>query len=419
MDAKKLRELIDLRRDELFETLIKLININSENLPDTGNEKECAEYIHGLCEDLGLSSDIYSPLSLEGFSEHPDYFRGKDLGNRYNVVAKYAGEEDKDELMLMAHIDTVRAGNLANWETDPFDAVIRDGKIFGRGACDDKYAIASSLFVMKLLRENGFVPKKNLLFAAYCDEEYGGSHGAMAAVMKYPCPKIVSMDGRENQIWHCGSGGGEFKYVFRTKETVDSAKRIAEAIPVVMEITEQFAERRKKELSENRFYAGTIIPETALRYMGIRAGYGGSDLGVGEVHFVYYTDKAREEIYKELDEFDAILKERLDALGIIGEGFEPVTRFFHYIFSEPDSEDIKTMLEACRESTGSEPIVCGACLSDMSVISKYGSSNAFAFGAGRDFSKAGGAHQPNEYIECDKLVDYTKSIATYVLKVLG
>lgn len=419
MDAKKLRELIESRREELFETLISLININSENLPDTGNEKECAEYIHGICEGLGLSSDIYSPLSLEGFSEHPDYFRGKDLGNRYNVVAKYAGEADEDELMLMAHIDTVRAGNPANWESDPFKGEIRDGKIFGRGACDDKYAIAACLFIMKLLRENGFVPKKNLLFAGYCDEEYGGSHGAMAAVMKYPCPKIVSMDGRENQLWHCGSGGGELKYIFRTKETVDSAKRIAEAIPIVMEITEQFAARRKKELSENRFYAGTIIPETSLRYMGIRAGYEGSDLGVGEVHFVFYTDKTREEIYKELDEFDAILKEKLAPLGIIGEGFRPATRFFHYICCEPDSEDIKTMLEACREATGSEPIVCGACLSDMSVISKYGSGNAFAFGAGRDFSKAGGAHQPNEYIECDKLVEYTKSIATYVLKVLG
>ncbi len=419
MDAKKLCGLIEERKQELFDILINLININSENLPDTGNEKECAEYIHKLCEGMGLSSDIYSPLSLEGFAEHPDYFRGKDLGNRYNVVAKYLGEENTDELMLMAHIDTVRAGNLANWETNPFEGIIRDGKIIGRGACDDKYGLATILFIMKLLRENGFVPKKNLLLGAYCDEEYGGSHGAMAAVMKYPCPKIVSMDGREGQIWHCGSGGGELKYIFRTKETVDSAKKIADAIPIVMEVVEQFAARRKKELSENRFYAGTIIPETALRYMGIRAGYGGSDLGAGEVHFVFYTDKTREEIYKELSEFDAILKEKLEPLGIIGEGFEPATRFFHYIFSEPDSEDIKVMLESCREATGNEPIVCGACLSDMSVISKYGSSNAFAFGAGRDFSKKGGAHQPNEYIECEKLVEYTKSIATYVLKVLA
>jgi len=76
-------------------------------------------------------------------------------------------------------------------------------------------------------------------------------------------------------------------------------------------------------------------------------------------------------------------------------------------------------LEVARETTGKEPLVCGSCLSDLSVISKYGSSRAFGFGAGRDFSKPGGAHQPDEYIECDKLVEYTKTIAAYILKILG
>ena len=77
------------------------------------------------------------------------------------------------------------------------------------------------------------------------------------------------------------------------------------------------------------------------------------------------------------------------------------------------------MLEASREATGYEPSVCGSCLSDLSVISKYGSSKAFAFGAGRNFGEPGGAHQPNEFIECDKFVDFTKTIGAYILKILG
>ena len=93
--------------------------------------------------------------------------------------------------------------------------------------------------------------------------------------------------------------------------------------------------------------------------------------------------------------------------------------FFHYVFCEPDSNDVKLMTEASREATGNELLVCGSCLSDLSVISKYGSNKAFGFGAGRDFSEEGGAHQPNEYIECDKLVGYTKTLAAYVVKLLG
>ncbi len=419
MEKSKLMCLIEDKKDELFCLLSELIKINSENFVTYGNEEKCARYIYQYCESLGLDNDIFSPMDIDGFDKHPDYIQGKNLEKRYNVVSRYKGIENKDELMIMAHTDTVRIGDVADWKSDPISGEISDGKIYGRGACDDKYAIATALFIMKLLKENGFMPKRNLLFGAYCDEEYGGSHGALSTVLKYPTERIVSMDGRENQIWHCGSGGGEMKYLFHVKETVDSAKTAAMAIPVVLEVIEKFAKKRNEELEKNRFYKGTIIPKTSLRYMGIKAGDAGADLGKGEVYFVFYTDKTKEEIYSEFTELDKELKERLLPLGIIGDGFVPATRFFHYVFCEPDSEDVMLMVEASKEAIGKEPIVCGSCLSDLSVISKYGSKRAFGFGAGRDFSKEGGAHQPNEYIECDKFLEYTKTIASYILKVLG
>ena len=372
-----------------------------------------------MCLDLGLESDIYSPLDIDGFEKHPDYIPGRGLENRYNVTARWRGTENIDELMLMGHTDTVEIGNFRNWEKNPLSGEISDGKIWGRGVGDDKYALATALFVIKILKEAGFKPKRNLLFSAYSDEEYGGSHGALAAVLKYPAPRIVNMDGRNKQIWHCGSGGGEVYYSCRSKETVDSAKLMASAIPVVIEEIDNFAKRRYDELEANRFYKGTIIPSTSLRYMDIHAGDNGVDLDVLNLYFVYYTDKTREEIEKELRELEKSLAKRLLPMGIIGGSFKPKTRFFHYVFTEPDTEDIKIMCEASKEATGQEPFVCGSCLSDLSVISKYGSSRAFAFGAGRDFSLPGGAHQPNEFIECDELIDYTKTIAAYIIKILS
>ena len=191
------------------------------------------------------------------------------------------------------------------------------------------------------------------------------------------------------------------------------------AIGVVMEVIEKFAKARLTELKENKFYEGTIMPETSLRYMGVKAGNSGADLGKGEVYFVFYTDKTKEEIYDELAILEKELEEKLAPLGIVGDGFEPATRFFHYQYCEPNCDDIKLLLEASREAIGKEPVVCGSCLSDLSIISKYGSDSAFGFGCGRDFSLVGGAHQPNEYIECDKFVEFTKTIAAYVLKILG
>ena len=195
MERSKLYSIIEERKDELFSLLSEIVKINSENLTTHGNEKECAQFLHDFSKKNGFESDMFSPMDIKDFDKHPDYLPGRNLEDRYNVVVRYPGVEDKDELMLMAHTDTVRIGDVNNWERNPLSGAICDGKIYGRGSCDDKYGVATALFVMKILKENGFKPQKNLLFAGYCDEEYGGSHGAMAAVMKYPTEKIVNMDG--------------------------------------------------------------------------------------------------------------------------------------------------------------------------------------------------------------------------------
>ena len=62
--------------------------------------------------------------------------------------------------------------------------------------------------------------------------------------------------------------------------------------------------------------------------------------------------------------------------------------------------------------------ICGSSLSDQSVIAKYGGGIAFSIGAIRSFEKEGGAHQPNEYVECDRLVELSKAVAAFILRKL-
>ena len=419
MDVKTLNQLIEENKDELFNLLSSFIKINTENTRTHGNEKPLAELIHKLCLDLGLESDIYSPLDIKDFKSHPDYMDGRNLEDRLNVTAIMRGEKNENGLMLMAHTDTVEIGDEKNWNFPPLSGEIRDGKILGRGACDDKYGLATILFLIKLLKNEGFVPKKNLLFGAYCDEEHGGSHGALATVLKYPCEIFVNLDGLENELWNCASGGGEVKYLFHTDTVVDSAERTAGAIPVILEVMREFKSRRTAELEANPYYQGSDIPKTCMRYMGISAGNNGTDLDRGEAFFTYYTVKPREEIDAEFKELEKVLAERLAPLGIIGDGFVPRTRFFHYTHIPEDHAAITTFLAAGNEAVGHAPIVCGSCLSDLSVIGKYGGGAAFMYGCARDFSRPGGAHQANEYIDTDAYLDFTKTVGAYVLKILG
>ena len=418
MELQTLYALIDERKEEMFQLLSKLVQIESQSFGNCGNEKEIAEYIHGLCQELGLESSLYSPMELEGFSEHPDYMPGRNLEDRYNVTAVWKGAEDINELMLMAHTDTVQFGDPGNWEKDPLSGAIQDGRIYGRGAGDDKSGIAVMLFLTKIMKEAGFQPKRNCLLNAYCDEEYGGSHGALAAVLRDPCERVLNLDAATDMVVTCATGGGEMKFKFHCAEPVDSSWRVARALPVAMDVIDEFAERRREELQNNRFYADTVVPQQALRYIGVKAGENGQDLGVGELHFVFYTDKTKEEIYPEFDQMDAVLKERLAPLGMVSDGFYPTTRFFHYVTCEGDHPHVLDYLEAAKIATGRDMNVCGGGLGDQSVIAKYGCPSTISIGCIRNFEQEGGAHQPNEYIECDKMVEFAKIIAAYMLKVL-
>ncbi len=418
MEIQDICQLIDERKDELFELLCSLVRINSENFASYGNEREISEYIKKLCEDLNLETEMYSPLDLKDFEKHPDYFEGRGLENRFNVTARWNGKENTDGLMLMGHSDTVRIGDPNLWSCDPLAGEVRDGKIWGRGACDDKYAIATSLFVIKLLKEQGFVPKKNILFTSYGDEEYGGSHGALAAVLRYPAERIVNMDCLNFDICHCASGGMEVKYRYHTAKAVDNAEASARAIGIVMDEMKDFTERRRRELSENEFYKKTVFPDSSFRYLHAKAGDNGADMGVGEILFVTYTDKTKEEIFAELHDLEGVIAEKLLPLGVIGDGFTPNTRFFHYVYSDPNNASIRDMQEAALLVSGRNLKVCATCLSDMSVILKYGPKETFDIGIVRSFDKYGGAHQADEFLECEEFLEYTKIIAAYVLRCM-
>jgi succinyl-diaminopimelate desuccinylase len=82
------------------------------------------------------------------------------------------GEIGDGELFgVLGHLDVVPVGN--DWTYPPFDALLIDGKIYGRGAIDDKGPTIVSIFAAAKLMQDGYIPKKRLRFILGCDEESG------------------------------------------------------------------------------------------------------------------------------------------------------------------------------------------------------------------------------------------------------
>ena len=80
-------------------------------------------------------------------------------------------------LLIHSHYDTQPAGDPARWESDPYVAALRDGRIYGRGAGDDKGSVAVQLAALLALDRAGFNPPYEVLFAFVADEESGGERG--------------------------------------------------------------------------------------------------------------------------------------------------------------------------------------------------------------------------------------------------
>ena len=127
-------------------------------------------------------------------------------GVRPNIVAKYYGQNRKKTLWLMAHMDVVPAGDLALWKTDPFKAVVKGDKIYGRGTEDNQQGLVSGILVAKAMMEAGVRPAVNYGLLLNADEEVGSRYGIVSILKKHR-----SLFGKDDcfLVPDSGSCGGE------------------------------------------------------------------------------------------------------------------------------------------------------------------------------------------------------------------
>lgn len=85
----------------------------------------------------------------------------------------------------MAHMDVVPAGDLSLWKTDPFKAVVKGDKIYGRGAEDNQQGIVSGLLAVKALMDEGIRPPCNYALLFNADEEVGSEYGLLEMLKKH------------------------------------------------------------------------------------------------------------------------------------------------------------------------------------------------------------------------------------------
>ena len=138
-------------QDEVVELTRALIRIDTSNPP--GRETPAAEFLAGYLRRAGVEPELVGP--------DPE---------RLNLVARIEGRGEGPSLMLIAHTDVVPAPS-EDWTVPPFEGVLRDGRVIGRGAVDMKNELAARVVAFAALARDGEPPAGDVVLVAEADEE--------------------------------------------------------------------------------------------------------------------------------------------------------------------------------------------------------------------------------------------------------
>ncbi|MGC8586203.1 MAG: M20 family metallo-hydrolase [Candidatus Micrarchaeia archaeon] len=159
---------IDSYRDEMIDTLKKMIAIPAIS-PESGGEGEekRADFLESVLKGMGLSVRRYD-------------YKDKAGAKRPNLIATYGNAERT--IWILSHMDTVSAGDIKLWSHDPFDAYVKDRKVFGRGTSDNGQGVISSIYALKAIIRSKMPIKYRFGIALVADEEVGSEYGAKKLV---------------------------------------------------------------------------------------------------------------------------------------------------------------------------------------------------------------------------------------------
>jgi acetylornithine deacetylase len=131
--------LNQINREALVADLSALIAIESLG----GAETPAQQWMAARLGALGLNVDTWD-IDVSTLRQHPAFSMEVPRADGVGVVGTL-GDGEGPVLVLNGHVDVVPVGDITQWTVPPFAATIRDGQVFGRGACDMKGGIAAAL----------------------------------------------------------------------------------------------------------------------------------------------------------------------------------------------------------------------------------------------------------------------------------
>ncbi len=179
----------------------RVVALTSELIAEpslSGEESAGQQLAARQLADAGLAVETWS-ADVDALSRHPWFSAEVERDELLGVVGRF-GEADGPTLLIDGHVDVVPAGAPDAWTDPPFAPTVRDGRLFGRGACDMKGGLAAAIHAVEAIRAAGVRLAGEVVIASVAGEEDGGSgtlalleHGVRADACVIPEPTELSV----------------------------------------------------------------------------------------------------------------------------------------------------------------------------------------------------------------------------------
>jgi succinyl-diaminopimelate desuccinylase len=414
-------ERIDGQREALVDLARGLIRIPTVNPPGDAYD-ECARH---LGERLAQRGFAVTYLRAEG--AHGD----SDRHPRQNVIARIEGSGPGPCVHFNGHLDVVDPAS--GWTLDPFAGTLRDGRLYGRGACDMKGGIAAAVIAIESILEAGIPFAGALEISGTADEETGGLGGVawLAERGWFSAPRVDHVIIPEPLnvdricLGHRGVWWAEIETFGRAAH--GSMPFLGDCAVRHMGALLERIERRLLPRLAERVTAMPVVPADARRStLNIAALPGGLGESHGDVpspmvpHRCRMLIDRRFLIEEDLSAVKAEMRTLLDELKGSRAGFDYGIRDVLEVLPAmtPQDAPVVRALQAGIEEVLQRPadLVASPGTYDQKHIYRVGKlEHCVAYGPGILEL----AHQPDEYVVIDDLVASAKVMAAAALSLLG
>lgn len=410
---QRVRSAVDA--DRLVELTSGLIAVPSLSGDETAGQHLVAAQLRAL----GATVDTWD-IDMPALEAHPWFSAEVERLTALGVVGTL-GRGQGPALLLNGHVDVVPTGDPGDWSTPPFAPAVRNGRVFGRGACDMKGGLAAALHALEVIATAGIELEGSVALASVVGEEDGGcgtlamlEHGVRAdgCVIMEPTELSVVPAVAGALSWRVRVRGLSAHGCLR-EEGVSAIEAFGPVHRAVLDL-----ERRRNAREPDALFAwldrpfaicggriaGGDWPSSEMDWLVWEGRYGvapGEDLVTARAEF--------EQAIAEAAARDPWLRDHPPTVEWWGGQFYPGR-------TDVAAGVVSTVRAAATQVTGTPPAVRGmpyGC--DLGLTTNVGNIPTVVFGPGdvRD------AHRPDESVPVDDLVVVAQTLVATALRFCG